>query len=62
MIRQHAVEIVPGWFLGTNISNQDKVRLLRRACDALGLEFGDDLKSVWVTYARMVETIRTSSW
>jgi hypothetical protein len=37
------IEIVPGWFIGTNISNRDKTRLLERACEAAGLRFGVDL-------------------
>lgn len=37
-------EILPeGWFLGTNMSNIRKTRMLRSACKVLGLRYGIDL-------------------
>ena len=40
---KYVVEIVPGWYVGTNISNRDKTRLLEAACKVAGLRFGVDL-------------------
>jgi hypothetical protein len=40
---KYVVELVPGWHLGTNISNRDKVKLLQAACRAAGLSYGVDL-------------------
>ncbi len=34
----------PGWYVGTNESNDKKRALLRVACQALGFRFGKDLK------------------
>ena len=40
---KYVAEIVPGWYIGTNISNRDKTRLLEAACKIAGLKFGADL-------------------
>ena len=40
---KYVVEIVPGWYIGTNIANRDKTRLLEAACKVAGLRFGVDL-------------------
>lgn len=40
---KYVVELVPGWYVGTNISNRDKVKLLQAACRAAGLSYGSDL-------------------
>lgn len=37
-------EIAPGWYLGTNISNDIKRSILARACEVAGISFGTDLK------------------
>lgn len=40
-------EVVPlgnGWFAGVNISNSEKSKFLRLACEILGLTFGKDVK------------------
>ena len=37
-------DIGGGWWLGTNIANREKERLLRIACEVAGLEFGRDLQ------------------
>lgn len=42
-LETYTTEIVPGWWLGTNISNRDKDRLAKIACDVCGLKFGKDL-------------------
>jgi hypothetical protein len=39
----YTTEIVPGWWLGTNIANRDKERLAKIACEVAGLKFGKDL-------------------
>lgn len=36
-------EITPGWYVGTNISNQQKIQLLRNACEVAGITYGVDL-------------------
>jgi hypothetical protein len=40
----YVVELVPGWFVGTNIANREKVRLLELACQASTISFGTDLR------------------
>jgi hypothetical protein len=40
---KYVVEFVPGWYLGTNISNRDKVKLLQAACRAARISYGSDL-------------------
>ena len=40
----YTTEIVPGWWLGSNIANREKERLLKLACDVAGLKFGKDLE------------------
>jgi hypothetical protein len=42
-LMKYVVEFAPGWYIGTNIANRDKVRLLRVACESAGLTFGADL-------------------
>jgi hypothetical protein len=36
------VELVPGWFVGTNIANREKYRIVKAACEACGVRFGTD--------------------
>jgi hypothetical protein len=43
-LKKYAKRFVPGWFVGTNESNEMKQTLLRVACKVLGLRFGEDLK------------------
>lgn len=38
-----AIEFWPGWLVGTNIANREKVGLVRRACEVFGLAFGRDV-------------------
>jgi negative regulator of replication initiation len=33
-----------GWFIGCNIANREKEKILRAACDVMGLTFDRDLK------------------
>jgi predicted type IV restriction endonuclease len=37
------VELIPGWFVGTNIANREKLRIVKGACEACGLQFGRDV-------------------
>lgn len=37
------VDLVPGWFVGTNIANREKHRIVKAACEACGLRFGADV-------------------
>ena len=37
------VELVPGWYIGTNISNPEKLRILNAACEVAGLLLGVDI-------------------
>ncbi|GIX09064.1 hypothetical protein [Elioraea sp.] len=43
-LRGETAEIARGWFANTNISNQQKERILRAACEAAGIVFGRDLR------------------
>ena len=36
-------QITPGWFVGTNYSKQDVERILRAACEIVGITYGTDL-------------------
>ena len=38
-----AEEFAPGWLVGLNVSNQQKMSILRTACDVFGLSTPDDL-------------------
>ena len=40
---KHTREIGPGWFVGTNIANREKLSILQVACDVAGIGFGTDL-------------------
>ncbi|GGC24463.1 hypothetical protein GCM10011371_10130 [Novosphingobium marinum] len=37
------VELVPGWFVGTNIANREKHRIMKAGCEACGVVFGRDV-------------------
>lgn len=37
------VELNPGWFIGTNIANREKHRIVKAACEACGIAFGRDV-------------------
>ncbi|HKX91943.1 MAG TPA: hypothetical protein VJM15_05905 [Sphingomicrobium sp.] len=38
------VELIPGWFVGTNIANREKHRIVKAACEACGVRFGSDVQ------------------
>jgi hypothetical protein len=38
-----AYEFTPGWLVGLNIANREKVRIVREACRAAGVRFGTDV-------------------
>lgn len=44
LARSNAAEILPGWLVGLNVANREKVRIIRSACDATGLRFGSDVR------------------
>jgi hypothetical protein len=50
-LAQPVKEIAPGWFFGGNISNPEKIKIIRAACEVTGLVFGDHfyLKIDWPT-------------
>ena len=37
-------EIAPGWWIGTNYSNQTKRQIIQMACEVAGIKFDDELK------------------
>lgn len=39
-----AEEFAPGWLVGLNIANREKVGIIRDVCGAVGLEFGVDVQ------------------
>lgn len=43
-LARRAREFYPGWFVDSVIANRDKHRIVMRACSALGLVFGRDVK------------------
>ena len=40
---EYTTEFVPGWWLGTNIANREKMRIIKEACKAEGLVLGKDI-------------------
>lgn len=40
---KHVVEVAAGWYIGTNVSSPEKIKLLKAACRAGHLSFGIDL-------------------
>jgi hypothetical protein len=36
-LSEYTIEFVPGWWLGTNIANREKIRIIKKACEAAGL-------------------------
>ncbi len=43
-LARYVKEVGWGWFVGCNIANREKERILRAACDVMGLTFDRDLK------------------
>jgi len=42
-LTEYTVELIPGWWLGTNIANRDKMTIIRKACQVEGLTLGRDI-------------------
>jgi hypothetical protein len=42
-LAKHTREVAPGWFLGTNIANREKMAILQAACEVAGIRLGTDL-------------------
>ena len=40
VVYKRAIEISPGWWLDVNVSNRDKLKRLRIACEVAGIPFG----------------------
>lgn len=43
-LARYVKEIGPGWFIGCNIANREKEKILRAACEVMGIVFGRDVK------------------
>ena len=43
-LAENAIEISAGWWIGVNIANREKRRILERACEAINIEYGKDLE------------------
>ncbi|HUB16210.1 MAG TPA: hypothetical protein VMB34_29975 [Acetobacteraceae bacterium] len=43
-LARYVKEVGPGWFIGCNIANREKKKILRTACDVMGLDFDRDIK------------------
>ena len=42
-LTKHSVEVVDGWFLGTNTNTPHKKETIRAAADVAGLKLGQDI-------------------
>jgi hypothetical protein len=42
-LAEYTTEVAPGWWLGTNIANRDKMRIIAKACEVEGLVLGRDI-------------------
>ena len=40
---EYTTQLVPGWWLGTNISNRDKFKIIEKACEVKQLVLGRDI-------------------
>ena len=43
-LTRYVKEIGSGWFIGCNVANREKKKILRAACEVMGIAFGRDLK------------------
>jgi predicted type IV restriction endonuclease len=43
-LAEYTTEVVPGWWLGTNIANREKMKIIRKACEAADVRFGTDVQ------------------
>lgn len=39
-----AEEFAPGWLVGLNIANREKIGIIRKACEVFGVTFGTEVK------------------
>jgi hypothetical protein len=46
-LERHVKQIGYGWFVGSNIANREKAKILREACKLSGLTFGRDVQIRW---------------
>ena len=57
------IEMVPGWYLGLNISNNEKEKFIEKACKIVGLNYG---KQVLVKYIMLdrdqISAIMSVDW
>jgi hypothetical protein len=43
-LQRYVKPLGDGWFIGVNIANREKVKILREACKLAGLNYGSDLQ------------------
>jgi hypothetical protein len=43
-LAESALEIAPGWWIGVNIANREKDRIIKAACHCANLKFGRDVR------------------
>lgn len=43
-LTEHSVELIPGWWMGTNYSKRSITEIIQLACEVAGLRFGEDLQ------------------
>jgi hypothetical protein len=43
-LRRYVKPLGDGWFIGVNIANREKVKILREACKLAGLTYGNDVR------------------
>ena len=43
-LANYVVQLVPGWFIGTNIADREKLRIIEKACEVARLVFGRDVE------------------
>lgn len=46
-INKNSRELIPGWFIDVNLSDEMKRKLLKSAVVASGLGWGSDVKVIW---------------
>jgi hypothetical protein len=42
-LMEYTIQLVPGWWRGTNIANRDKMRIIEKACEVERLIFGKNI-------------------
>lgn len=43
-LTKHSVQLIPGWWMGTNYSKRSITKIIHLACEVAGLRFGEDLQ------------------